>query len=109
MFCLESEVKNGSFLKLRHKVNDSIEVLYDHLADHKAKADTFSVNFLLLIFQGSKQFEDILVVLLLDSLPVVLNQYLNVIFLIFRWLLSGKTANVFNKYVDLTILLGEFE
>ena len=58
---------------LGHKIDVSVKLLHDHLANYQAQADTIGV-YLSRVFERAKQRENFLLVFSLDTLPIVNNR-----------------------------------
>ena len=60
-------MKRGSLSKLRVKINFSIKLLNDELADHETKSDAVGVYFFLLVLDHPKKLKKFWLILIFDS------------------------------------------
>lgn len=114
---LKRKVKDSALLVDRCEVDYPIEVVDNHSADHETEADAICVYLLFLVFVGSEQFEQLLVVGLLDAEAVVLDGYQDeiVILLSYIWhdgariLPVLRYLNLLNKHLYLLVFLGKLQ
>ena len=59
----KGEEKCWAFFVLGHEVDFTVEFVNDHFADDKTKAYSINVHMILLILDGTKQLEDLALIL----------------------------------------------
>ena len=69
LFKFKSVEEGAAFFVLRDEVNRPAELVDDHPTDNEAEADPIRVDLLLLVLHRAEQFEQLVLVLLLDSSP----------------------------------------
>ena len=60
-------MKRGSFSKLWVKINFSIKLLNDELADHETKSYAVGIYFFLLVLDHAKKLKKLWLILIFDS------------------------------------------
>jgi hypothetical protein len=66
--CVE---KCGALIVLRHKVNVTVELIDNQFADDKPQANAVRIDFPFLVFEGTKQFEEFVLILDLNPFAIV--------------------------------------